>query len=127
MADGCESFVVAGALCATSAERIHAICLFHLFSFPSDSGWNSLLPARFEKLLGGDDVFGRRVRVWLYHLDVLPGAEPVVHICGHVAQQSCGRAVHGPYQLDREMWPRTRRGVSFAARRGCNCRTLGCV
>ncbi len=47
-----------------------------------------------------DDVFGNWLCVWLFHLDVLPGAKPVVHICGHVARRSCGGALHWAHQLD---------------------------
>src|SRR5258706_325001 len=89
MADGCEPFIVAGALGAPGAERIHAIRLLHLFSFSPEFGRDSLLPARFEELLGGVDVFGSCLCVWLCFLDVLPGTKPVVHICWHVNQGLC--------------------------------------
>src|SRR2546422_39034 len=45
MADGCESFVVAGALCAPCAKRVHAIRLFNLLCFSLDTRRDSVLPA----------------------------------------------------------------------------------
>src|SRR6267378_4134452 len=125
MADGCESFVMAGAICSPGAERIHAIRLFHLFSFSARSRRDSLPPARLGKLLGSDDVFGGCVRAWLYHLDILSGAKPVVHVCRHVAQQSHGWAAHGARQLHREMRTGTRRGVPLATRSGGGSGALG--
>src|SRR5713226_6533737 len=103
MADGCESFALAGALCASSAERIYAVRLFHLFCLSADSRRNSLLPARFEELLGSDDVFSSRLRVRLCHFDVLSRAEPVVHAVRPVARRSDRWSVHRANQLHREM------------------------
>src|SRR5260370_27447013 len=106
---------------------MHAIRLLHIFSFSSDSGRDSLLPARVQKLLGSDDVYGSWLRAWLRHLRVPASTKPVVRIRGHVAQQSCGRTVHSPCQPDREMRTGARRGLSIAARGGSSCRTLGSV
>src|SRR5260370_2717348 len=106
---------------------MHAIRLLYIFSFSSDSGRDSLLLARVQKLLGSDDVYGSWLRAWLPHLRVLPSTKPVVHIRGHVAQQSCGGTVHSPCQPDREMRTGARRGLSLAARGGSSCRTLGGV
>src|SRR5216683_3070522 len=118
MVDGCESFVVAGAICAPGAERTHAIRLFHLFSFSSRSRRDSLPPARLGKLLGSDDVFGDWLCAWVCHLHIFSGAKPMVHVCGLVAQRSHGRAVHGARQLDREMRTGARGGFSLATRSG---------
>src|SRR5258708_26216799 len=99
MADGCESFVVDGAFRASSAERIHAVRLFHLFCLSADSRWDFLLPARFEELLGSDDLFSSRLRVRLCHFDALSRAEPVVHAVRPVARLSDRWSVHRAHQL----------------------------
>src|SRR5438046_3689538 len=52
MAHGCESFPLAGAVCASSAESIQSVGLFQVLSLLGGSRRDSLLLARFDELLG---------------------------------------------------------------------------
>ena len=89
-----ESIAVAGAVRTSCPHRVHAVRVFHLLCLSADSRWHSVLQARFRQLLGGDDVFCRRLRAWLRDSHAFPGAEPMVHAGGPVARRTRRRPVH---------------------------------
>src|SRR5215467_16286076 len=111
---------MARAVCAPGSDGIYGVFVLHLLSFLADSRRNSLLPARFQELLGGDDVFRGRLRFRLRDGDVFSSAEPLVHPSWDVAWRTCWRAVYGADQFHREMRTCAWRGVSFAARGRCD-------
>jgi len=87
---------------------------------------NPLLPARFARVLVGDDVFGRGICDWVCHRDFLSDRESVVFDGGGVARTTARGAIHGRDQFHRTFWAGTRSGISF---RTCadRCGTVGRV
>src|SRR5437879_2460077 len=58
-----EPASLARTLRASGAQRVHGVRLFHLLPLPPDPRRNSVFPAGFPELLGGDDLFGGGLRL----------------------------------------------------------------